>query len=126
MGFHAGEDDYILRELDTAQRLSPFDPLMFAMTSSRAMTLAAHGDHEGAARLAVSATLQPNAHFHIFAIAAVCLDLAGRAEEARQQMAKAVLRHPGYSREVFFRSFPHKQDQRRRMMDEALGRLGLP
>ena len=126
VGFHAGEDEHILRELDMAQRLSPFDPLMFAMTSSRAMTLAMRGEYKEAARRAVSATLQPNAHFHIFAIAAVCLELAGQSEQARLQLAKALQRHPGYSRDVFFRSFPHKLEARRKLMDDALRRVGLP
>ena len=126
VGYHAGEDEQILRELDIAQRLSPFDPLMFAITSSRALTMSVHGDLEEAARWAVSATLQPNAHFHIFAVAAICLELAGQREQASQQLAKALQRHPGYSREVFFRSFPHKQEERRQVMDDALRRLGLP
>lgn len=125
VGFHAGEDEQTLLELDTARRLSPFDPLMFAMTSSRAMTLALGGQFEEAAKLAVSATQQPNAHFHIFAVAAACLELAGQRERAREQLAMALARHPGYSRQVFFRSFPHKLADRRNVLDGALQRAGL-
>jgi TolB-like protein len=125
VGFHAGEDEQTLLELDTARRLSPFDPLMFAMTSSRAMTLALGGQVEEGAQLAVSATQQPNAHFHIFAIAAACLEMAGQHERAMEQMAKAKARHPGYSVEVFFRSFPHKLAARRQLLDASLRRAGL-
>lgn len=126
VGYHAGRDEHILRDLDIAQRLSPFDPLMFAITSSRALTMTARGELDEAVRWAVSATLQPNAHFHIFAVAAICLELAGQREQASRQLARVLQRHPGYSREVFFRSFLHKQEARRQVMDDALRRLGLP
>lgn len=43
IGVHAGIDDESLRALDVAERLSPFDPLLFAMKSSRAISLANQG-----------------------------------------------------------------------------------
>ncbi|QFU76789.1 hypothetical protein EY643_14645 [Halioglobus maricola] len=126
IGFHAGEDVSILQNLDMAQRLSPFDPLTFAITSARALTLAASGQTEEAARWALRATRQPNAHFHIFTIAAICLELTGRREDALAQLAMAHERHPGYTREVFFRSFPHRDPVRRALLEGALTRLGMP
>ena len=126
VGFHAGRDVSIVQELDMARRLSPFDPMMFAISSARALTMAVSGQQQEAARWAVRGTLQPNAHFHIFAIAAICLELAGRHEEGLAQLARASERHPGYTRAIFFRSFPHKDEARRRILEEALIRLGMP
>jgi hypothetical protein len=53
--------------------------MLFGMRSSRAISLAVQGDLENAARWAVEATREPNAHFHIHAIAGACLQMAGKA-----------------------------------------------
>ncbi len=63
---------------DHSRQLSPFDPLLFAMLGSRAISLARLGQHEEAAEWAMKAAARPNAHQHIMAIAAFTLGLAGR------------------------------------------------
>ena len=123
---HSGIPVEAIPELEAAQRLSPFDPLLFAMISSRAVSLALQEKFDEAAELAVRATLEANAHFHIYAIAAACLELVGRSADARHHMQTALQRHNGYSREVFFRSFPYKLPAQRELMDAALARAGLP
>jgi tetratricopeptide (TPR) repeat protein len=122
---HSGIAATALPELDTAQRLSPFDPLLFAMKSSRAISMAIQGDYEEAALWAVRGTLEPNAHFHIYAVAAACLELAGRHDEASRQIGIACSIFPDYSQRQFFRSFPYKQAQHRQLMAGALTRAGL-
>jgi TolB-like protein/DNA-binding SARP family transcriptional activator len=126
IGVHAGIPVEALSELDRAQRLSPYDPLLFAMKSSRAVSLAIQGDFAAAADWAVRATQEPNAHYHIHAIAAACLELAGRGEQGRPHIETALAHHPGYSRSVFFRSFPYKMDSQQALIDGALARAGLP
>jgi hypothetical protein len=103
-----------------ARRLSPFDPMLFAMESCRAITLAVTGQPREAVAWAVRATQAPNAHFHIFAIAAACLQLAGRREEAARNVRRAEEMHPGYTVTAFERSLPHKSDHDRRVMSDAL------
>jgi TolB-like protein len=125
VGSHSGLYDTSIPALETAERLSPFDPLLFAMKSSRAVSLVAQGHYQQAAAWAVRATLEPNAHFHIYAIAAACLALAGRHEDARQHLATTLARHPGYSREVFFRSFPNKNADQEKTFSDALLSAGL-
>lgn len=125
VGVHAGVADTALPELEMAQRLSPFDPLLFAMISSRAISLALQGDYESAARCALEATREANAHYHINAVAAACLALAGREAEARRQIAIARRAHPGYTRDAFFRSFPYKHPEQQQLMAQALERAGL-
>jgi tetratricopeptide (TPR) repeat protein len=122
---HAGIAAEALPELDTAQRLSPFDPLMFAMKSSRGISIALQGNYEEAALWAVRATLEPNAHYHIHAVAGACLELAGRHAEARRQIAICYSIFPNYSLQAFFRSFPYKDEGQRQLMAGALSRAGL-
>ena len=126
VGIHAGLDDASLPSLEMAQRLSPFDPLLFAMKSSRAISLANRGRIEEAASWAIAATQEPNAHFHIYAVAAACLEMAGRSPDARSNAGWVLERHPGYTVDVFRRSFPHKDESVREAFLAALGRAGVP
>lgn len=126
IGAHSGIAGRALVDLELAQRLSPFDPLLFAMKSSRGICLAQQGRYDAAAALAVEATEVPNAHFHIHAIAGACLQLAGRDENARRAVARALALHPGYSLEVYERSFPHRDSVPARLFRDALLDAGLP
>jgi DNA-binding SARP family transcriptional activator len=86
---------------DHSRLLSPFDPLLFAMLGTRAMGLARLGRFDEAAEWALRAAARPNAHAHIFGIAAYCLALAGRLDEARAQLSEIHRTRPGYGIEEF-------------------------
>lgn len=126
VGIHAALDEQSLPSIDTAQRLSPYDPLLFAMKSSRAISLANQGRYDEAAAWSIRGTQEPNAHFHIYAVAAACLELAGRPAEARDNARWVLDRRPDYSVEVFRRSFPYKNEESREPVLAALGRAGIP
>jgi TolB-like protein/DNA-binding SARP family transcriptional activator len=123
---HAGVPMQAMSELAVAERLSPLDPLLFAVEGSRAISLAIEGQYEEAAAWSVQATAEPNAHFHIHAIAGACLALAGRPTEARAFAQRACSDHPGYSVRVFERSFPHKLAAHQALMARALLSAGVP
>ena len=123
---HAGMPAQALPALAAAERLSPYDPLLFAMESSRAISLAIAGKYDEAAAWGVRATSEPNAHFHIQAIAAACLVLANRRDEARAYAQRACSAHPGYSTRVFGRSFPQKFAAHRQLLAHALRSAGVP
>jgi DNA-binding SARP family transcriptional activator len=72
---------------DQSLLLSPFDPLLFAMLATRAIALVRLGQFEEAADWATKAAARPNAFPQIHAIAAYCLALAGRLDEARSAHA---------------------------------------
>jgi tetratricopeptide (TPR) repeat protein len=93
-----------------SRELSPFDPLQFAMLASRAMAHVRLGEVAEAADWAVKATARPNAHTHILAIAAECLALSNRLDEARQYVARVRERIPAYSVEDFLRAFRFAPD----------------
>ena len=79
----AGDPRAAIKSSDHSRHLSPFDPLLFGMLGARAMALVRLGQFDEAADWAVKAAARPNAHAHILAIAAYCLALAGRLDEAR-------------------------------------------
>jgi tetratricopeptide (TPR) repeat protein len=86
-----------IRAADLARALSPYDPLLFAMLATRALALMRLGRHDEAADWATQAAARPNAHVHILAIAAHCLALAGRREEACAMAATVHSQLPGYT-----------------------------
>jgi TolB-like protein/DNA-binding SARP family transcriptional activator/Tfp pilus assembly protein PilF len=125
IGVHTHLPELAVSDLDMAQRLSPFDPMLFAIKSSRGISLMVQGRLDEAATWAVQATLEPNAHFHIYANAAACLELVGRSDEARRNLRQALARHPGYDVATFERSFPHKLPRHQALISDALRRAGL-
>ena len=90
---------------DHARQLSPFDPLLFAMLGSRALSLARLGEHNEAAEWAMKAAARPNAHHHIMAIAALTLGLAGRNGEANAYKARIRERVADYALSDFLGAF---------------------
>ncbi|MEO5734360.1 MAG: transcriptional regulator, partial [Rubrivivax sp.] len=83
----SGDPALAIEASDHSRLLSPFDPLLFGMLAARALALVRLGRFEEAADWAVKAAGRPNAHVHILAVAAHCLALAGRQDEARAWVA---------------------------------------
>lgn len=101
----AGDPGAAISSADHSRNLSPVDPLLFGMLGARAMALVRLGRFEEAADWAIRAAARPNAHAHIFAIAAYTLALAGRLEEARAHAAAIRRKHPRYAVADFFDAF---------------------
>jgi TolB-like protein/DNA-binding SARP family transcriptional activator/Flp pilus assembly protein TadD len=95
---------------DQSRQLSPFDPMLFAMLGARAMALVRLEQFEEAADWALKAAARPNAHAHIRAIAACCLSLAGRREEALALVASIRKTLPQYSVDDFLAAFRFGED----------------
>jgi DNA-binding SARP family transcriptional activator/TolB-like protein/Tfp pilus assembly protein PilF len=106
----AGDARSAIEATDHSRQLSPFDPLQFAMLASRAIALVRLGELDEAARWAVRAAGRPNAHIHILAVAAQCLALIDRRDEARQFVARVRERVPSYDVEEFLRAFRFDRD----------------
>lgn len=80
------------------------------MLASRALAHVRLGELEEATDWAVKATGRPNAHAHILAIAAGCLSMSNRCEEARKFVARIRERLPTYDVESFLRAFRFHRD----------------
>jgi adenylate cyclase len=122
----AGRPVEALPHLDKAYRLSPHDPLVFAFMNVRSLALVLMGDLEQAFEWAAKATRQPHAHFHTFAIAAVCAALFGREDEARRAVDEIILLRPNYSCSFFEQSYPFKQREDLERFLDGLRKAGLP
>jgi DNA-binding SARP family transcriptional activator/TolB-like protein len=106
----SGDPGAAIGSSDHSRHLSPFDPLMFGMLGVRAMAHVRLGEFEEAADWAVKAATRPNAHVHIQGIAAHCLALAGRLEEARAFAASIHKTQPRYRVTDFLAAFRFSPD----------------
>ncbi|MET2829906.1 transcriptional regulator [Mesorhizobium shangrilense] len=95
---------------DHSRHLSPFDPLLFGMLGARAMAHVRLGQFDEAAEWALKAAARPNAHAIILAIAAHCLALAGRLDEARGFAAAIRKTMPHYCADDFIGTFRFEPD----------------
>jgi TolB-like protein len=101
----SGDAHAAIRFADHSRTLSPFDPLLFAMLATRALALIRLGRFDEAADWAAKAAVRPNAHVHVLGIAAHCLALAGRVDEARTLTATILRQVPGYRVDDFLTAF---------------------
>ncbi len=113
------------KHVDLAMRLSPLDPLYYAMLGTRAFTHMAESDDAEAAAWAERAARSPGAHVLIAMIAAVAQELAGDRRGAERWVANVRERNAGLTREDFFRAFPMQPAAMRSRVSEALARLGF-
>ncbi|HEY6512976.1 MAG TPA: BTAD domain-containing putative transcriptional regulator [Burkholderiaceae bacterium] len=101
----SGDAAAAIRESDHSRGLSPFDPLLFAMLATRALALIRLGRFDEAADWAAKAVARPNAHVHVLAIAAHCLALAGRIEQAQAIVGSIHRQVAGYRVDDFLTAF---------------------
>ena len=110
------------RDVDLAMRLSPLDPLYYAMLGTRAFTHLLLGEDAEAAGWAERAARAPGAHVMIAMIACAMHTIGGDPARAAAWAANVRARNPVLTRADFFRSFPMKPDATRARLDAALAR----
>lgn len=123
--FANGSSESGIESADIARRLSPYDPLRFAMLSVRANCLVQLGQFDEAADWVVRAARQPNAHHHIVAIAAYCTGLAGRTDLARQFLKRLQDVRPDYRMEDFLLAFPLREKAHIELVRDGFAKAGL-
>ncbi|TGD74354.1 transcriptional regulator [Mangrovimicrobium sediminis] len=121
----AGAAPDAIANLDLSMRLSPLDPLYYAMLSARGLTHITLGQDQEAADWADRGARAPGAHVLIAMIAAVACHLAGQDGRARAWVEDVRRRMPQVTSDDFFRSFPIRDPVQRRRMDAALAELGF-
>lgn len=124
--FHCqmGDPRAAITASDHARRLSPFDPLLFAMLASRAVSHVRLGELKEAAEWASKAAGRPNVHVQGLAIAAACSVVAGRREDALRVAARIRERLPGYGTDDFLRAYRFDADTQR-VLRGALRQIGF-
>jgi TolB-like protein/DNA-binding winged helix-turn-helix (wHTH) protein len=111
--------------VDLAMRLSPLDPLYYAMLGTRAFTHMVVGEDLAAAEWAERAARSPGAHVLIAMIAAATQAMIGDDAKAATWASDVRARNPLLTRGDFFRSFPMKSEVTRARVANALERLGF-
>jgi TolB-like protein len=113
------------QHVDLAMRLSPLDPLHYAMQATRAFTHMLLGEDAEAAHWAERGARSPGAHVLIAMIAAAAHTLKGDRERATFWAANVRERSPALTREDFFRAFPIRSDVMRGRVQQALEQSGF-
>lgn len=111
--------------VDLAMRLSPLDPLYYAMVATRAFTHLVVNEFPEAAVWAERAARSPGAHVLIAMVAAAAHELAGNKTSADAWADNVRARKPALTRDAFFRSFPMKPEASRARISGALARCGF-
>jgi TolB-like protein len=119
----AGQAGAGREHVDFAMRLSPLDPLHYAMLATRSFTHMVVNEDVEAAHWAERGARSPGAHVLIAMIAAAAHELAGDTARATFWAANVRERNASLSREAFFRAFPMRPDAMRQRIDQALTRL---
>ncbi|HEY4555956.1 MAG TPA: tetratricopeptide repeat protein, partial [Lysobacter sp.] len=119
----AGDLDAGIERADRARRLSPYDPLAFAMIGLRAFSLGLRGEVAEAASQMACAIRQPHAHYHMVAMAAVCDVLDDRGEAARRDWGRLRALRPGYDARAFLRAFRLQRPVHVATVEKAFARL---
>lgn len=120
----SGDAEAAIGSSDHSRRLSPFDPLLFGMLAVRAIALVRLGRLDEAADWAVQAAARVNAHVHILAIAACCLAMIGRVQEASELLASIRKTVPSYRIEDFLAAF-HLSPEAEALFRDGARRIGL-
>ncbi len=120
----SGDPEAGIRASDHSRELSPFDPLLFAMLCTRAIALMRLGRFDEAADWALRAVARPNAHVHILGIAAHCLALADRLDEAHAVVASIRRQVRGYRVDDLIAAFRFGDDALA-LMRRVSPRIGL-
>lgn len=121
----AGDQLISEKGVAAALRLSPLDPLRYAMLATRSLTLIQAGRCAEAAEWGDRAAASPGAHFLISLIALVANVLAGRDDQARRWLGAIRASRPDASAQHFFAAFPIHDHAARKLILDALATFGL-
>jgi len=111
--------------IDLAMRLSPLDPLHYAMVGTRAFIHMMQGEDLEAADWAERAASAPGAHVLIAMIAVAAHALAGNKERATAWSANVRSRNAALGCDEFFRAFPMQSTATRTRVSKALVQFGF-
>ena len=113
------------RHVDLSMRLSPLDPLHYAMLGTRALIHMMQGEDADAATWAERAARSPGAHVLIAMIATAAHALAGDSVHAAAWAFDVRQRNPALTRQDFFRAFPMRSATAKARVSQALASFGF-
>jgi len=108
-----------------SMRLSPVDPLRYAMMASEGFTHAMTGNETAGAAMVDRAAREPRAHVLIAVMAAVTQVWAGDQEKTAYWAKEISARGSDLTGETFLKSFPFKDGALRARVTRALSTIGI-
>lgn len=120
-----GDPTRAISAADTANHLSPLDPMLFGMHGTRTFASLRLGKIQEAADYSIRGAQLPNAHVHAHAIATLTLATAGRMEEAQAERARIAAMRPDYNFRQFEDAF-HLLDDLRDIYRRAARLVQIP
>lgn len=121
----AGSADAAREHLDLAMRLSPLDPLTYAMQSARGLIHIALNQDAEAAEWAERGARSPGAHALIAMIAAAAQALVGNRDSGMKWANDVRARNPALTQAEFFGAFPIRSQAMRNRLAGALTSVGF-
>ena len=121
----AGDEQDGREQLDLAMRLSPLDPLYYAMLGARGFTHIAREEYAEAVVWTERAARSPGAHVFMAVLAAAAQSLAGDKPRAEAWAANVRERGPLIRSADFFRGYPVRAEPMRTRIADALQELGF-
>ena len=121
----AGTGQGSREQLDLAMRLSPLDPLHYAMLGARGFTHIAREEYAAAVPWTDQAARSPGAHVFMALLAAATQALAGNTAQAEAWAADVRKRGPLICSADFFRGYPVRAEPMRSRIARALQDLGF-
>ncbi|MBT8066893.1 MAG: winged helix-turn-helix domain-containing protein [Gammaproteobacteria bacterium] len=112
-------------QIDQAMRLSPLDPLHYAMLGARGFTHIAREEYAEAVNWTERAARSPGAHVFMAVLAAAAQALAGDTTRAASWATDVRERMPHVSSADFFRGYPVTAEPMRTRIAAALQELGF-
>jgi tetratricopeptide (TPR) repeat protein len=106
----SGDPDVAISAAETSLRLSPFDPMIFAIQASKVFGLLRLDQRAEAGQFAREVLRQPNVHIHARAIAALALAFVGSPDDAKTALAKIRDERPDYDLDQFLGAFRLSDD----------------
>jgi tetratricopeptide (TPR) repeat protein len=126
VALHLGDNKLCGERIEFAKRLSPYDPLRFAMLGVSALNLAMTGRTEEAVALSNQSLRQPNAHYQANVFAAVTHALDGQVDRASDLFAKVRRAVPDYDLADFLSVFPFRREKDIRRIRRAFDDMRPP
>ncbi|MCP5143764.1 MAG: winged helix-turn-helix domain-containing protein [Gammaproteobacteria bacterium] len=121
----AGLGETARERVGLAMRLSPLDPLYYAMLGVRGLSHMVDGNDAEAVEWCERSARAPGAHVLISMIAAAVHAIAGDTQRAQAWAEDVRNRNPLLTREDFFRAFPLRPEPMRSRLAAALAGLGF-
>lgn len=109
-----------------ALKLSPIDPLSYAMLSCQSMSFINEQKYDEAIKWAERGAMAPGAHFLVTTTAAIANQLAGEHDKAKRWIDEAQLRSTvPLTKTRYFNAFPYADTDSRSRITTALSRLNV-